>query len=462
METIKAYTKEYLARQQEIESLQQRLLSHIPELVQKFSLTPTHAERLRDYVSDRLHIFRFYKRAKYDEDKALAKLQSTLEWRITEQIDMIGTEDLHVLTHGLFYFHGKDKMGRPIGVVDVRKYARILKEVPTDEIKKNIVFGAEMQRRITWAYTQEQNLEEGDVLILHCVALVDLKGVGVFTPEMDLGRYLFEVFSRHFPSCIGTIFVLNFNWMFSGVWQIMKSVLPEEARSRIRFVGTAEIYDFIDEKNLLVSMGGKDDYVFDYARDELLTRFGKKPYDPAAAAAVKANGNVPLRPPEEKEALVVTPASAASATLETSLLASFLQEISRVLSFGLFTSSPSPQISPRIIETKHALSGRYYAVSPYLYNRQPLSATRRRLRTLLFTLAHITRSTTAIVRLLWRLSLRGYGAIYWIALMVLFRERILGELAQFFSVLLLRSGVLDMAMRRLLSSKYDKKRRQLR
>lgn len=47
------------------------------------------------------------------------------------------------------------------------------------------------------------------------------------------------------------VFVLNYGWMYSGIWQILKRILPEESLNRIFFPSEQELWNYFDEENVL-------------------------------------------------------------------------------------------------------------------------------------------------------------------------------------------------------------------
>lgn len=52
----------------------------------------------------------------------------------------------------------------------------------------------------------------------------------------------------------GTVNLINFGWMYQGLWQMCKLVLSEEAKSRVNFPKVKNLKTFIDEDNLLIGM----------------------------------------------------------------------------------------------------------------------------------------------------------------------------------------------------------------
>jgi hypothetical protein len=42
--------------------------------------------------------------------------------------------------------------------------------------------------------------------------------------------------------------------MYSGIWQILKRILPEESLNRIFFPSEQELWNYFDEENVLTGM----------------------------------------------------------------------------------------------------------------------------------------------------------------------------------------------------------------
>src|SRR5439155_26775821 len=96
-----------------------------------------------------------------------------------------------------------------------------------------IIFNVEISRRLL--LDQRNSSSKKDNMILQYVILLDLKGAGASTLDLELIPSLVDIARHHFPGFLGSIFVLNYGWVYSGIWQIFKRVLPEESLSRIFF-----------------------------------------------------------------------------------------------------------------------------------------------------------------------------------------------------------------------------------
>ena len=106
-------------------------------------------------------------------------LISDLRWRIENNVDTISLADIHPLfiERGLFFFHKTDKFGRPCAVINLREYQREDGSPTIEDVKKYIIYHAEVARRLLWDKTRKSR----DGPVLQYAILLDLKGAGVST-----------------------------------------------------------------------------------------------------------------------------------------------------------------------------------------------------------------------------------------------------------------------------------------
>lgn len=53
-----------------------------------------------------------------------------------------------------------------------------------------------------------------------------------------------DLLKNHFPGMVGGVFCLNYGWASSGMWQLVKRVLPQTALDRILFPTQDELREF--------------------------------------------------------------------------------------------------------------------------------------------------------------------------------------------------------------------------
>ncbi|CAG8446740.1 13200_t:CDS:2 [Acaulospora morrowiae] len=254
------------------DDLRTALLDFLPEIRQELNLNFNQVENLRQYLNDRGTLFRFLRRAGFDFDISLKELMADLRWRIENDVDTLSIEDAHpfFLEKGLFFFHKTDKFNRPCAIINLRKYIHEDGSPTIEEIKKFIIFVAEVGRRLLL----DRNKKSRDEPTLQYVILLDLKGAGVSTLDIELAPFTVDIMRHHFPSSVGSIFVLNYGWMYSGIWQIFKRILPEETLNRIFFPSENEVFNYFDKENVLIEHGGSNDYEYELETCETFQRYG--------------------------------------------------------------------------------------------------------------------------------------------------------------------------------------------
>jgi hypothetical protein len=83
-----------------------------------------------------------------------------------------------------------------------------------------------------------------------------------------------EILDERFPGFINNINVLNFGWMYQGIWSLLKHLLSEDAKESIKFTSIKELQSIITEDRILKDMGGTNDYAWTMESDEVLQKYG--------------------------------------------------------------------------------------------------------------------------------------------------------------------------------------------
>ncbi|CAG8476192.1 9610_t:CDS:2 [Diversispora eburnea] len=221
---FKALYKEY---DSVIDDLRIALLDFLHELQEELDLVFIQVERIRQYLDDRGTLFRFLRRANFDFDNALRELMVDIRWRIDNNVDSLAIQDIHplLMEKGLFFIHKTDRFNRPCAIFSLRKYVREDGFPTIDEIKKYIIFNAEVIRRLLF----DRSRESRDGPVLQYVILLDLKGAGVSTLD---------------------------------------------SLNRIFFPSEKELLNYFDEENLLIEHGGLDECEYNLEICETFQYYG--------------------------------------------------------------------------------------------------------------------------------------------------------------------------------------------
>ncbi|GJJ75640.1 hypothetical protein EMPS_07998 [Entomortierella parvispora] len=246
------------------------------------------------YLNDRITLFRFLKKANYILPEAYNLVVANLAWRIDARCDHITPRDLEdnaLWTNNLVQLKGQDRYGHPLITIRLGKYISAppqeydveddeSSESTTDkqekdrflEYKRYIIFVLECTRKLLWESSRRHPPEEH---ALQATLLLDLQGASVSDLDHQLITYTIDLLKHRYPSCLAQVYVLNYSWVFGGIWQMLKRALPESARARVSFPSAVEeLREHIDPEELSTDFGGTDDQSCDSETCEAFHYFG--------------------------------------------------------------------------------------------------------------------------------------------------------------------------------------------
>lgn len=59
------------------------------------------------------------------------------------------------------------------------------------------------------------------------------------------------ILDTKFPGIVGTVNVLNFGWVYQGIWSVVKYLLSEEAKQSLKFTTVNELRPAINPDSIL-------------------------------------------------------------------------------------------------------------------------------------------------------------------------------------------------------------------
>ncbi|KAI9360726.1 CRAL-TRIO domain-containing protein [Pilaira anomala] len=269
--------QQYKAYEETIDSIQSALRREISHLVQEFELSAEEAEGIEEFIKDRATVFRFLRKNNYSLTTSISLLLDTIRWRILAEIDSIRVSTVRdFLNQPLVYFHKTDKFNRPILIVNLA----YLPQAPmgcdvTEFLTPLVIFVLETARLLIWDKTRER-IELGilNPLVMDIVILVEFKNATSLPMDITLLKS-FVTLLRRYPGLTGTVNLLNFGWMYQGLWQMCKLILSEEAKSKVNFPRLKDLKETIEEEDLIIELGGKDEFIWDSTRDEYYAKYRK-------------------------------------------------------------------------------------------------------------------------------------------------------------------------------------------
>ncbi|CAJ2508831.1 Uu.00g138570.m01.CDS01 [Anthostomella pinea] len=220
-------------------------------------------------------LLRFLRARKWDLQRALVMLISTMNWRCSEmRVDddiMANGEEHAVLNEksgdektkklsedflaqmriGKSYCYGIDKSGRPICVVRAR-------------LHKSGEQSEEALERFTVYLIETTRLLLNPPVDTGCV-LFDLTGFSLANMDYTPVKFMIKCFEANYPESLGVVLVHKAPWVFQGIWKVVRGWLDPVVASKVHFTNNLQdLEQFIDAAKVPDDMDGKSGFTYQY------------------------------------------------------------------------------------------------------------------------------------------------------------------------------------------------------
>ncbi|KAI8328189.1 hypothetical protein BC941DRAFT_363998, partial [Chlamydoabsidia padenii] len=261
---LKEVNELYTQHETTIEKLQAAVRREIPLLAQENQLDLTQIKALEAFVADKLTLFRFLRKNSFHLPTALSLLLDTMQWRLTNRVDELNLSQVQdLLVAPLCFFHNQDKCGRPILVIQLAYFPVNFRDNTdlVDRIMPLVIFILETARKllVDWTAQRHGNLQKNPVLA-DVTILIDFKNANALPKDLSLLQTFMKLLKRY-PGMAGMVCLLNFGWMYQGMWQMIKMILSQEAKNRKQKL-TAHFY-------VKSEFGGSDTFQWNIEQDTI-------------------------------------------------------------------------------------------------------------------------------------------------------------------------------------------------
>ncbi|KAH7129322.1 CRAL-TRIO domain-containing protein [Dactylonectria estremocensis] len=219
-------------------------------------------------------VLRFLRARKWDVEKALVMLVSTMNWRHSEMhVDddimkngdgfaiedaksgsptkQISQDVLAQLRMGKSFLHGTDKSGRPICVVRVRLHKQ--GEQCEASLERYTVYIIETARMVLQPPVDTA-----------CVVF-DMTGFSMANMDYTPVKFMIKCFEANYPESLGAVLVHKAPWVFQGIWKIIRGWLDPVVASKVHFTNNrAELEEFIEPNHIMKELEGDEDWEYKY------------------------------------------------------------------------------------------------------------------------------------------------------------------------------------------------------
>ncbi|VUC23486.1 unnamed protein product [Clonostachys rosea] len=213
-------------------------------------------------------VLRFLRARKWDVEKSVAMLVSTVSWRqearieedIVQQGEAVGLKEspsaeekgfIDQYRIGKCFLRGVDREGRPVFTVKVRLHDP--HKQPSRSLEMYILHTFESMRMLI-----KPPIEKACIIF-------DMTGFALRNMDLHVFKFLITVFEARYPETLGVVLIHNAPFVFWGVWRAVKGWMDPVVANKIHFTRTkADLMRFITAENLSSQLGGEDVWEYQY------------------------------------------------------------------------------------------------------------------------------------------------------------------------------------------------------
>ncbi|KAI9723576.1 MAG: hypothetical protein M1812_000876 [Candelaria pacifica] len=237
-------------------------------------------------------LLRFLRARKWDVEKALIMLISTMHWRSQEMhvdddvikrgeggalesakhasagLEKDGDDFLVQLRMGKSFLHGVDKEGRPMCFVRVRLHRQ--GEQSEASLERYTVYVIETARLFLTPSVDTAAI------------VFDMTGFSMANMDYAPLKFMIKCFEANYPESLGIVIVHKSPWIFQGlldssygargstltdlgIWSIIKGWLDPVVASKVHFTKNVEELDhYVPRSHIPKELGGEEDWAYQY------------------------------------------------------------------------------------------------------------------------------------------------------------------------------------------------------
>ncbi|KAI6779458.1 CRAL-TRIO domain-containing protein-like protein [Emericellopsis cladophorae] len=218
---------------------------------------------------------RFLRARKWDVDKALVMMISTLNWRHSDmhvdddimkngeagavadaassdaKLQKMGSDFLAQIRMGKSFLHGTDKNGRPICVVRARLHKQ--GEQCEESLERYTVYLIESTRMVLSPPVDTATI------------IFDMTGFSMANMDYTPVKFMIKCFEANYPESLGAVLIHHSPWLFQGIWKVIRGWLDPVVASKVHFTNNvADLSEFIEPSQIMKELGGDDDWEYEY------------------------------------------------------------------------------------------------------------------------------------------------------------------------------------------------------
>jgi hypothetical protein len=201
-------------------------------------------------VKDDNYLKRILSHEEGDIKNSTEMLWDILNWRKTVGANDINESNIRMdyVREGIFFPRGRDIDGRLLLIIKSKMHVKGQRDF--EDIKKILIY---------WLDRIERE-ENGKKITM----LFDMEGCGLSNMDMELIKYLINLFKHYYPYFLNYIIVYQMPWVLNAAFKVVKSLLPARAVECMKFVDKNTLKTVVTPDQALSCWGGKDNYTFEF------------------------------------------------------------------------------------------------------------------------------------------------------------------------------------------------------
>lgn len=239
-------------------------------------------------------VLRFFVEYKFNPELATKAVKDSIIWRKQQDFNSMARMDMskfawleEKIPHGFF---GTDSNFRPIRFLRVTSFdfdEMLEKYTEQELIDYNVIY---MERIVGMVFKWLEKNKKSDFLgMISVVDIKDFSMVSVIGKSkiIDLGKKISAILSANYPQTTERIFVVNSGILFSTLFSLIQSILPESTVEKIKIYNNdylPELLKFTTLERIPKCLGG----TFEGNFNEF-----ENPWDPSIREAI-SNGKLSL------------------------------------------------------------------------------------------------------------------------------------------------------------------------
>ncbi|KAH4031339.1 hypothetical protein HBI46_169390 [Parastagonospora nodorum] len=220
-------------------------------------------------------LLRFLRARKWDVEKALVMMISTMHWRLDEMhvdddivkngelgaMDDTNATDAKVkknsedflaqLRMGKSYLHGLDIEGRPMCFVRARLHRA--GEQTEESLAKFTVYTIETARMLL-----RPPIDTATIVF-------DMTDFSMANMDYTPVKFMIKCFEANYPESLGTVLVYKAPWVFNAIWSIIRGWLDPVVAGKVHFAKNIdELEKFVPRNQIPSELGGDEKWTYAY------------------------------------------------------------------------------------------------------------------------------------------------------------------------------------------------------